>query len=448
MLIRQFLSFILVATLLVPVSTNAKSNILFILDGSNSMWGQIEGEAKILIAQKVLSDLLKDLPGDTKTGLMAYGHRKKNSCKDIEILSGIGESSIDTLIKKINALKPKGKTPIANALEKSKGTFKGLKGQNNHILLVSDGIESCDGDPCAVAKTLQLAGLDVSAHVIGFGVSKEEGKQLTCIAENTGGKYFDAANAVAFNKAIEEVTQIAQAEPEPVKPKPTLWLDDNFDGEELAGHWEIINPNPDNYIVENGELLELTSKVASFKGEDIDNLIRLNKDLPKGDWKATIKMNIEFQTRRERVFFGLYDDKENYVLNELSVEWEPNHHVWMLFVYRTKVLKGKITSSRTHVWSTAKTSSGNIGPSLATGQPILMRFEKKGRSYTSAIKMEGIEDPKWIDLPKLKLLRQKGNIAFGVYQERQASGETTILVDSIKVETMQTPKNTKPDAAK
>ena len=197
MRIRQFLSYILVATLLVPVSANAKSNFLFILDGSNSMWGQIEGEAKILSAQNVLSELLNDLPGDIQTGLIVYGHRKKGSCKDIEVLSGIGESSIDVLTKKINALKPKGKTPIAGALQKSLHVLSKYKQDNNNVVLISDGIESCNGDPCAAAKALVDAGINARVHVVGFDVNEEGRKQLKCIPEMGNGKYFNAANDVS-----------------------------------------------------------------------------------------------------------------------------------------------------------------------------------------------------------------------------------------------------------
>ena len=61
-------------------------NVVFILDASGSMWGQIEGENKIVIARRVLRELVGELPGDAEVGLVAYGHRREGDCEDIETL--------------------------------------------------------------------------------------------------------------------------------------------------------------------------------------------------------------------------------------------------------------------------------------------------------------------------------------------------------------------------
>jgi len=436
-----FSTMVLILFVVIPVQ--AKTNIFFILDGSNSMWGQIDGEAKITSAQNVLVGLLKELPADTQTGLMVYGHREEGSCEDIEVLSEIGESNIDTLTNKINTLQPRGKTPIAGALQKSLGVLSKYEDDNNNVVLISDGIESCNGDTCAAAKALADAGINARVHVVGFDVGAEEREQLKCIPEMGNGKYFSAANAAELKLAAAEVKEVAVAEPPPPPPpQPVIWLEDNFEGEDLAEHWEIINPDPDNYIVENGELLVISSKVASFTAENIGNFIRLNKDLPKGDWRATIKLNIDFQTQTERVFFGLYDDKENSIINQLWSEYGPSYSGgdwWRLMAARTKMLKGEVTNSQAEIWHSARNrgQADGINTSMAMAQPILVRFEKKGRTYISAIKLEGVEEPKWIDLPELKLLRQKGNLAFGVFQASQGAGETTLTVDWIKIESIE-----------
>ena len=166
-----FTAIVVVAAAITPIKAHAETNLLVILDGSNSMWGQIDGKAKMATAQETLGKLMSDLPADTKLGFMAYGHTKEKDCNDVELLSALGKDKPEMINTLIHTIQPKGKTPIANALKKSKDAFKGHEGQNNNILLVSDGIESCDGDPCAVAKELKDAGLDVSAHVIGFGVN-------------------------------------------------------------------------------------------------------------------------------------------------------------------------------------------------------------------------------------------------------------------------------------
>ena len=423
-------------------SVRAETNILLIVDGSNSMWGQIENKAKVETARKTLSKLISDLPAEANLGLMAYGHTREKDCNDVELLSALGKDKPEMITTLIHTIQPKGKTPIANALAQSKDAFKGREGQNNHVLLVSDGIESCDGDPCAVAKSLQEAGLDVSAHVIGFGVSKEEGKQLTCIAENTGGKYFDVADTAAFNEAIKEVTEIAVAEPEPEpEPEPELWFEDNFDGEMLGDDWEVKNPDPNNYIVEDGVLMALHSKQIGLNNPDLPNVFQLSKGLPKGNWVATIKFDVDFQSAQERIFFGLYEDELNYLVNVMSTAqgscYSGGSYHTHLYLTASKATDGAVTNNKQEVWKVARCDGGSYNELMAKGQPFLLRMTKKGRAYTAAIKMEGDEEPKWVELPSLKALRAKGNLAIGMYQDQSGNGETTLSVDWIKIESVE-----------
>ena len=247
--------------LAVPRPGLAETNMLFILDGSNSMWGQVEGVAKIKTAQDVLADLMGDLPKDTKVGLMVYGHRSRESCDDIEILSSIGADGPAELVKKIRSIQPTGKTPIANALFGSLIAFSKFEGQNNHVVLISDGIETCGGDVCMAASAIANANIKPRVHVVGFDVGAKERAQLECIPRMGNGKYFSAANAGELKKAIAQVKQVAQAAPQPPKPKkkgPKEVFRDDFNGEELAEHWEVIRPNPDAFIVEDSNLLVIT----------------------------------------------------------------------------------------------------------------------------------------------------------------------------------------------
>ena len=176
-------------------------------------------------------------------------------------------------------------------------------------------------------------------------------------------------------------------------------------------------------------LLVISSRPASLAKGNIGNLFRLNKPLPKGDWTTTAKIRVDFQSLSDRVFFGLYHDKKNYLVNVLSLGYYNGVH--SLFVSAYKALKGKITTSSRSVWST-KAGGGIAG--VVQGQPYLLRLEKKGREYMGSIKLEGIQEPQWISLPALRLLRSKGDIAIGVFQEGGGSGEVALMVDSIKIE--------------
>lgn len=418
----------------------AETNMLLILDGSNSMWGQVDGTAKIDTAKKVLTNLLTDLPPETKLGLMAYGHRSAGDCGDVEMLADIGRESVAGLLGKINAITPKGKTPIAASLARSEAAFADLQEENNHIVLISDGIETCQGDPCAVAAGLIAKGLDVRVHVIGFDVSAEARRQLECIAEAGNGKYFNAQSAQELQQAVIQVAEVTQAksEPEPAPAEPEIYFFDDFDGEDLAEHWEVFNPNPDAFIVEEGELLAISSDPASFADENIENLFRLIEPMPKGDWVATARFSVDFQTVQERIFFGLYDDKDNYMVGELSTGmgscYPGGSRSMHLYLTPTKAVRGKVTTGGNEVWSIKRCDKYTFNVGMAQGQPFVLRLEKKGRSYISSIMMEGDEEPKWIEVPGMKLLRSKGNLAIGLYQVKKGEGETSLTVDWVKIE--------------
>ena len=345
--------------LAVPKPGLAETNMLFILDGSNSMWGQVEGKAKIKTAQDVLADLIADLPKDTKVELMVYGHRSRESCDDIEILSSIGADGPAELVKKIRSIQPTGKTPIANALFGSMIAFSKLEGQNNHVVLISDGIETCGGDVCMAASAIANASIKPRVHVVCFDVGAKERAQLECIPKMGNGKYFSAANAGELKKAIAEVKQVAQAAPKPPKPKKPKKkglkevFRDDFKGEELAENWEVINPNPDGFIVEDGSLLIISGNPGSLATEKVENLFRLTEPLPKGDWTMTAKLKINFQTSKEVFFLGLYQDKNNYIVGRT---WAPVlfNMPSALQVSSAKRSKGKDKGFEKGVWNDGK----------------------------------------------------------------------------------------------
>jgi hypothetical protein len=148
-------------------------NIVFILDASGSMWGQVEGQAKIAIAKEVLIGLVKELPDDAVVGLVAYGHRRKGDCDDVEELVSLGPLDKEKMVAQIQALSPKGKTPISRSVRLTAGRIKHLEDETT-IILVSDGKETCDPDTCGLVKDLRASGIKFVMHVIGFDVTEAE----------------------------------------------------------------------------------------------------------------------------------------------------------------------------------------------------------------------------------------------------------------------------------
>ncbi len=191
---------------------------ILVLDASGSMWGQINGVTKIEIARDTIAGLLDDMPAQRHLGLMAYGHNRKGDCNDIELIAKVTDDR-DAIRNAVVGLNPKGMTPLSEAVRRAAGELRYTEVKAT-VILVSDGIETCDVDPCALGDELEAAGVDFTAHVIGFDVAEEaEAKaQLQCLAENTGGRFLLASNADELTSALQEtvVDEPPAPEPEPV----------------------------------------------------------------------------------------------------------------------------------------------------------------------------------------------------------------------------------------
>lgn len=186
-----------------------KSEVMFVLDGSNSMWGQIDGTAKISIAKDVMTDLITNLDPNVNMGLMAYGHRRKNDCKDIEVMALPSPVDRARMIERVQNITPRGKTPISQALLLGAVSVEYFSGKSS-VVLVSDGLETCDADPCAQARSLGIVNPGFDVHVVGFDVTKEESESLQCIADATGGKFFRANNANELKDALAQTVAAVQ----------------------------------------------------------------------------------------------------------------------------------------------------------------------------------------------------------------------------------------------
>jgi len=185
----------------------AQDKSILVLDASGSMWGQINGKAKITIAKEVVADLLKSWPKDKLLGLVAYGHREKGSCSDIEELITPSSVNLENFSKVLGSINPKGKTPMTDAVKFAAEKLRSTEDKAT-VILVSDGEETCSADPCAVARELKEKGVDFTAHVIGFDLKsagKEATAQMKCIADNTGGRFLTADTSDELLNALKTV---------------------------------------------------------------------------------------------------------------------------------------------------------------------------------------------------------------------------------------------------
>ncbi len=181
------------------------TRILFIFDASNSMNGTWEAKPKINVATRLLSqalDSLRNVP-DLQLGLRVYGHEKNylhgQDCDDTQLKVPLGFSNVGAIKSSLKSLKPKGTTPIAATLEKAGGDFPDCpRGDcRNIIILITDGIEECNGDPCAVSMSLQKRGIVLKPFVIGIGLDLEFRESFECM-----GSFYDATNEKSFTNAL------------------------------------------------------------------------------------------------------------------------------------------------------------------------------------------------------------------------------------------------------
>lgn len=184
----------------------AKDALVFIFDASGSMWGKVKGGRKIEVGKKVLTDLVKNIPDGMQVALTAYGHRREGDCNDVEELVPLSPIEKDKFTKKVKAIIPRGKTPITLSIQRIAERLKYV-GKESTVVLISDGRETCEGDPCAEVKKLKERGVRFVIHVIGFAVTENDRKQLECIADAGDGTYYAAKDASALMLAGKKVVE-------------------------------------------------------------------------------------------------------------------------------------------------------------------------------------------------------------------------------------------------
>jgi Ca-activated chloride channel family protein len=207
---------------------SAGARTIIVMDGSGSMWGQINGVPKLEIARETVAEVLKGLPQEREIGLVAYGHRTRGDCSDIEIMVPPEAGTAAAISEAVNTMRFQGRTPLTDAVRRAAEELRFTENPAT-VVLVTDGIETCNADPCALGKELEQSGVEFTAHVVGFGLTRQEGLELSCLARNTGGSYFDASDREGLGKALDQAIRTAApaetpatAAPEPVQPEATL----------------------------------------------------------------------------------------------------------------------------------------------------------------------------------------------------------------------------------
>lgn len=188
-------------------------NVAILLDASGSMAGHVAGGEKMDLAKKAVQNYAADLPEGSNVMLRIYGHEgtgtnadKEMSCTSNEVVYELGAYDEQAFSKSLDQFAPAGWTPLAGAIEAAEEDLKEQEGENvrNVVYVVSDGIETCDGDPVSAAASLTGSGIQAEVNIIGFDVDNEGQAQLEAVAKAGNGQYKSVYSESDLNHYLEQ----------------------------------------------------------------------------------------------------------------------------------------------------------------------------------------------------------------------------------------------------
>lgn len=326
-----------------------KTRILFVFDGSQSMYARWERGSKMQVATRLLRELVDSLKGvdNIELALRAYGHQYSvtsdgRNCKDTKLEVPFSKNNHAQIKTRLNAIRPKGTTLIAYSLEQAANDFTPCDNCRNVIILITDGIEECDGDPCAVSLALQKRGVILKPFVIGLGLDPQVMDAFKCV-----GNFYDAKNEETFknvlgiviSQALNNTTAQVNLLDILNKPTETNVAMTFYDSHTKAVRYNFIHTidsrgNPDTIPIDplgSYDLVVHSIPPVEKKGITLEagkhNVIAL--DAPQGD--LVLKMNgfneykdlkaiVRKQGEEETMVIQDFDMKQRYIVGKYDLE--------------------------------------------------------------------------------------------------------------------------------
>jgi len=329
-----------------PKYVPPNTRILFIFDASQSMLAFWESDRKIHIARKTLISIIDSLEGldNVEMALRVYGHQKPvppQDCNDTRLEVPFGKGNASQIRQELRFLNPMGTTPIAHSLELGAKDFPAdCNNCRNIIILITDGIEACDGDPCAVSLELQRQGIVLKPFVIGIGIDEGFRKTFECI-----GHYYNAADEERFSEVMEVVisqalnSTTAQVNLLDIKGNPTetnvnMTFYDYFSGKIMYNYIHTMNNRgvPDTLVLDH--LVTYRLRVNTIPPVEVDSFrVHVGKhtviaaDCPQGTLEVRVEgsnqyrdlqyivrkadnmqtLNVQEINKQEKYLVGKYD---------------------------------------------------------------------------------------------------------------------------------------------
>ena len=205
---------------LFSVNTSIFADTVYVFDRSGSMSGQLASIRKIDIARAALSSTFGWISPREGVGFLSFPSDGNCGVKN-SIPIDRARNARSRLKNLVGTIEPQGLTPLALAIDRA-GSLIHEKNNNNRIIVITDGLETCNGDPVAAATKWRNMGLNITIHVISFAVDNETQRKLRLIAQAGGGEYLDVSSAADLNWLRTAPTGPTGRNALPVSPLPSV----------------------------------------------------------------------------------------------------------------------------------------------------------------------------------------------------------------------------------
>lgn len=392
-------------------------------------------ESRIDAAKRALASVIDQIPASTKLGVRLFAHRyggrsnaeKRKSCEDTELMFPIAppdRPAMKTLVANITC---KGWTPLAYSLDQAGKDFANTADVERTIVVLSDGEETCGGDPAAVARRLHESGLKIVTDVIGFSVDAQARAQLQQVAAAGGGKYFGADDAVTLARSLAVAVKASVAPPPEPTPKPsapdprpsvgappaeTVAFADEFDGVKLGPAWERQNPDDERFLLEGGKIILITRAPAKMEEQLGWFNTLVNRTALPADFEAALEFEAEPSQAQFLELRAVQGDR--FVSTHFA--WDTSYATQSYFT----VTKGSgkdvspVKGESAHTWASVLKQSGR-----ARG---LLGLHKVGREWQGYIRVGENElrfTQNILGLKPTEMLITVGHSQLGKYPEKE-----------------------------
>ncbi|MCG8412258.1 MAG: VWA domain-containing protein [Bacteroidales bacterium] len=286
------------------------TNILFIFDASQSMYGSWESDKKINIARKYLIRMIDSLENlsNVQMALRVYGHQSPvppQDCSDTKLEIPFSKNNAGQIRQKLRFLIPKGTSPITNSLLQAANDFPKYTQCRNIIILITDGIEACDGDPCQASLDLQKRGIVLKPFIIGIGLDPKAQKMFDCVGHTYNSikeEKFNSTLKVVISRILNSTTaqvNLLDANGIPSETNVNMTFFDHISGKVKYNLVHTMNymGNPDTLVIDPLVKYDIiVHTIPAVKKENIELAIGKHNTIglstPQGILKVTNKSNL------------------------------------------------------------------------------------------------------------------------------------------------------------